>query len=108
MKNGKYVHLNAQDANSALLGIAIAFMFCVFAPLDAFFANRDEFWFSLSQLLPVLLLTFLGVAVTFSFAMGAVQRRKTGPYIYGLFVYPYLFSYIQGNYFPRIYGVLNG
>lgn len=108
MKNGKYVHLNAQDANSALLGIAIAFMFCVFAPLDAFFANRDEFWFSLSQLLPVLLLTFLGVAVTFSFAMGAVQRRKTGPYIYGLFVYAYLFFYIQGNYIPRNYGVLNG
>ena len=98
MKDSKY--FIRQNYCSILLGIAIAFMFCVFAPLDAFFANRDEFWFSLSQLLPVLLLTFLGVAVTFSFAMGAVQRRKAGPYIYGFFVYAYLFFYIQGNYIP--------
>lgn len=108
MKDSKNLHFNKRDFNGVLLGTAIAFMLCVFAPLDAFLTNGDEFWFSLSQLLPMLLIIFLGTTTVFSFVMYLVLRSKAAPYIYGFFVYVYLFFYIQGNYIPRNYGVLNG
>ncbi len=108
MKNRKFIKFDKQDFYGVLLGTAIAFMFCVFAPLDAFFANRDEFWYSLSQLLPVLAITFVGFTVVFSIFIFFLQRSKAVLYIYGFFVYLYLFFYIQGNFIPRDYGVLNG
>lgn len=96
-----------------LLGIAMGFMFCIFAPLDIFFANRNEFWFSLSQLLPVLILTFVGITLLISIFLIAVQKitvqkSAAASSIYGFLLYLYLFFYIQGNYIPRDYGVLDG
>lgn len=108
MNNEKLKRFGRQDFYCVLLGAAMGFMFCVFAPLDAFFANKNEFWFSLSQLLPMLALTFVGFTFLFSIIMILVQRTKAAPYIYGLLLYVYLFFYIQGNYIPRDYGVLNG
>lgn len=66
MKNNKFIHFEKRQRHCVLLGAATAFMFCIFAPLDAFFANRDEFWFSLPQLLPALAIAFLGCAALFS------------------------------------------
>lgn len=100
--------MKIKKLSSVLLGAAIAFMFFIFAPLDAFFANKDEFWFSLFQLLPMLVITFVGFTVIFSVFMLLIQRSKAAPYIYGFLLYVYLFFYIQGNYIPRNYGVLNG
>ncbi len=91
-----------------LLGAAIGFMFCIFAPLDIFFANKDEFWFSLLQLLPVLFPAFAGITLIISVLLIAVQKSKAAPFIYGFLLYAYLFFYIQGNYIPRNYGVLDG
>lgn len=96
-----------------LLGIAMGFMFCVFAPLDIFFANRNEFWFSLLQLLPVLLFTFVGITLLISIFLIivqkiTVQKSAAASSIYGFLLYLYLFFYIQGNYIPRDYGVLDG
>ena len=45
------------------LSIALCFMLSVFAPLETFFTNETEFWFSLFQLLPLLLMTFVISAV---------------------------------------------
>lgn len=100
--------LNSQKMSCILLGAAIGFMFCIFAPLDAFFANRDEFWFSLEQLFPVLMIAFLAVAVISITLMLLIQVCKAAPAIYGFLLYAYLFFYIQGNYIPRNYGVMNG
>lgn len=108
MKNKKFEYHNKQYLYSALLGASLAFMFCVFAPLDTFFANREEFWFSLAQLLPVLAITFVVGTVIFSVFMWFVRRRKGFLYIYGFFQQLYVFFYIQGNFIPRDYGVLNG
>lgn len=100
--------VNGQKMCSALLGAAIGFMFCIFAPLDIFFANKDEFWFSLQHLLPVLVITFLIFTAIFSIIMLFVQATKAATYIYGFLLYTYLYFYVQGNYIPRDYGVLNG
>ena len=66
-----------------LLGAAIGFMFCIFAPLDIFFANKDEFWFSLLQLLPALFPAFAGITLIISVLLIAVQKSKAAPFIYG-------------------------
>lgn len=108
MKKGKWIRFDRRESCGILLGTAIAFMFCLFAPLDAFFANRDEFWFSLSQLLPMLAVVFVATAAVLSVFTVIVQRTKAAPYVYGFLLYVYLFFYIQGNYIPRNYGVLNG
>ncbi len=108
MSNEKLKCFGRQDFYCVLLGAAIGFMFCIFAPLDAFFANKNEFWFSLSQLLPMLGITFVSFTVIFSIFMILAQRTKAASYIYGVLLYVYLFFYIQGNYIPRDYGVLNG
>lgn len=97
-----------KNLHCVLLGIAIGFMFCIFAPLDIFFTNRNEFWFSLSQLLPVLLPAFISVALIISFFLIAIQKSGAASSIYGFLLYTYLFFYIQGNYIPRDYGVLDG
>lgn len=91
-----------------LLVISMGFMFCFFAPLDAFFANRDEFWFSLPQLLPILAITFVLSTTIFFILTLLIHASKAASVIYGFLLFLYLFFYIQGNYIPRNYGVLNG
>lgn len=108
MKNNKFIHFEKRQRHCVLLGAATAFMFCIFAPLDAFFANRDEFWFSLPQLLPALAIAFLGCAALFSVLLLLLHRGRAASWVYGSWLYAYLFFYIQGNFVPRDYGVLNG
>jgi len=108
MKNDRIKYLGKQNFHGVLLGAAMGFMFCIFAPLDAFFANKNEFWFSLSQLLPMLVITFAGFTVLFSIFMLLMRRTRAASYIYGVLLYGYLFFYVQGNYIPRDYGVLDG
>lgn len=108
MKDKIWKCFNSQKMCCALLGAAMGFMFCVFAPLDIFFANEDEFWFSLQHLLPVLAITFLIFTVIFFIMMFLAQFTKAASYIYGFLLFTYLFFYVQGNYIPRDYGVLNG
>jgi hypothetical protein len=91
-----------------LLDLALSFMFCVFAPLEAYFSNESEYWFRLPHLLPVLLIGF-GAA----FGVGALlfplaRRARLSDAFYALGLVALVTFYIQGNYIPRPYGVLNG
>ena len=95
-----------------LWALATAFMFMVFAPLDAFFANENEFWFRLYQLLPMVLLCFAAVLAVLFLAAELLYRktggRKAGTVIYTFLLNTLLYFYVQGNFIPRHYGVLNG
>ncbi len=86
----------------------LLFMFCVFAPIDAYFANSEEFWFSLSQMFIINFVIFIALLGS-SYLMGCIICRTKvldiGIYIIFFFL---IFFYIQGNYIPRKYGVLNG
>ena len=42
-----------------ILDLAICFMLCIFAPIDIFYANRDEYWFTLGQMFPSIAGVFL-------------------------------------------------
>lgn len=91
-----------------ILCTAFSFMICVFAPLDIFLTNQSEFWFQLSHLLPVLLATFVAVAGVLYALSILMKRSKVSLYVYALFFSILIFFYIQGNFIPRNYGVLNG
>lgn len=90
------------------LSFCCTFMLCFFAPLEAYFANQEEFWFSLMQILPVILGVFILSFIIFSIIFMLVKKLKSAVWIYGFLFYLMLYLYIQGNYVPRNYGVLNG
>ena len=108
MRNKLISCFNSTIFSCLVLSIAVGFMFCVFAPLDAFFTNRSEFWFSLLQLLPVLILVFICFTAIFAILLFLTQKSKAALSIYSFLLCVYLFFYIQGNYIPRNYGVLTG
>jgi len=89
-----------------------AFMFAVFAPVDIYYANEGEFWFYLYQMLPLILPVFAGlfaVLAALFLGLGRLFREKKAGYIlYTVFFHLLMYFYIQGNYVPRNYGVLNG
>ncbi len=91
-----------------LLDLALSFMFCIFAPLEAFFSNESEYWFKLSHLLPAVVPVFLAVFACLALLSAILRRTKLNAAAYALFLLVLFFFYIQGNYIPRPYGVLNG
>lgn len=93
----------------SILGTAFAFMLCVFAPIDAYFANKGEFWFSFEQIIPIIVVAFLISSILFV-GIGLLLSKCNSIfcYFYDIVVGLFLFFYIQGNYVPRNYGVLNG
>ncbi len=91
-----------------ILCLALSFMLCVFAPFEAFFANGSEFWFNLSHILPVCVVSFATVFLVLAAAGLVLVRLKFFPALYALFLVLLVVLYIQGNYIPRPYGVFNG
>jgi hypothetical protein len=104
--------MRPQEKGSAkswlLLDLAVSFMFCIFAPLEAYFSNESEYWFHLSHLLPVVLGVFVAVFSVLALFSAAIWRTKLNGAVYSLFLVFLIFLYVQGNYVPRPYGVFNG
>lgn len=91
-----------------MLCIEMGFMLCIFAPLEAYFTNKSDFWFSLKNLIPVILAVFL-VFTSFMLIIGyLIKNKKFEKKIYAVLLCLLAYLYIQGNYVPRDYGVLNG
>ena len=76
------------------------FMVCIYAPLDLFFNNKNEFWFNARILVPQLFRMFCMIApvVLLVYLICRLINRKL--YIGALFVSTAAFicSYIQGNF----------
>ena len=106
----KLLKWKADDKRKSWLFLiwTFSFMLCMFAPLEIFFTNRTEFWFSLTQILPIFLIVFGVVGLVFSFGGWYIHDKKVGMYVYGFLLCTLLYFYVQGNYVPREYGVLDG
>lgn len=91
-----------------MLSLSSAFMVFLFAPIEAFYSNKSEFWFSASQLVTVALAVFIIVFIVFIGVSLCLNRMGGAEYFYAVLCFGYLYLYIQGNYIPRNYGVLNG
>ncbi len=91
-----------------LLDLAVSFMFCIFAPLEAYFSNESEYWFELSHLLPVVFVAFAAVFCLFALCSVALIGTRLDVVAFAFCLSALVFFYIQGNYIPRPYGVLDG
>ncbi|MGN0639066.1 MAG: hypothetical protein ACI4J0_11900 [Huintestinicola sp.] len=90
------------------LAFEISFMLCMFAPIDIFFANKDEYWFSFGQLMSVSAIVFVLAFLILSVCFFGISKLGISNYVYAALVCGLVYLYIQGNYIPRNYGVLNG
>lgn len=97
--------LNSLLWTSVFLGFTV----CVYAPFEMYLANRQEFWFSLSQFawLP---LAFGCAAVIFAMFVGRLLRRwkvLSRIYLAGIFGVG-IACYLQGNFLNLKVGIING
>lgn len=93
------------------LSLAAGFMLFLYAPLEIYLTNTDEFWFTMGHLLPIALCFFVA-AFILSFAVLEILLKllpdKAFRIIYSIGFAGFIGLYIQGNYIPRNYGLLDG
>ena len=91
-----------------IVAFTFSFMICVFAPLDAFWGNMEEYWFGITDIIPIILLVFIvSLVITISFSL-LLSHTRASSSLFTLVTVFMLFFYVQGNFIPRNYGVLNG
>lgn len=76
-----------------ILGIVISFMFSIFGPLELYFTNKKEFWFSLEDLFPVVIIIFIAVSVIILLIGNWIEKKKNSIYILFYFIFLYFFIY---------------
>ncbi len=91
-----------------LLAFAGTFMIFLFAPLEAYYSNRSEYWFEVKELLPIILICFIAAFAICALLGFIFNKTKIGLPIYAFLLSLLVYLYIQGNYVPRNYGVLDG
>lgn len=93
-----------------ILSTAICFMFFLFAPLELYFTNKNEFWYDIGVLFPIMACVFLaftsicvlGFLLLFKFNVKLCQAA-----LIFLFIV-FICSYVQGNYFVKYLPVMDG
>ncbi len=105
--NNKKVQKEPKILQSFCVCLLISFTFCIFGPLDLYYSNINEFWFSLNDLvislLPVFLVVFSLLLVLFLVTKGKLHQNLLA-IVFGLGIA----TYLQGNYMVVNYGNLNG
>lgn len=93
-----------------ILSMAISFLFFLYAPLELYFTNKNEFWFDFYKMIPILLVAFLTVAVFGSLVFYLLKLISERLYQMGLSVcfIAYIASYIQGNFLVKNLPTLDG
>lgn len=84
-----------------ILSVSVCFMLCVYAPLELFLTNQEEFWFDIKILIfPVaLLFAIVTVASIVLFLILRLINKKVYYIGLALAVIALLCSYVQGNFF---------
>lgn len=89
---------------------AFSFMLTVYAPIELYVSSQKDFWFTLSQLLPFIVLFFFLLTVLLSAAFAGLRAWGRTPYRIGVAVLggTFLGLYIQGNFLVSNLPVLDG
>ena len=99
------------------LALSFSFMFFVYAPLEVYFGNTTEFWFDITNLGPIVIVCFLISSAILILAQELLYKflypisksaKRLFYIIYTVMLMIFIGLYIQGNYIPRDYGVLDG
>lgn len=93
-----------------ILSLAVCFMFFVYAPVEFYLTNQDEFWYDLWVLLPIMLCVFLPCAAICMIVFRFLYRHSMKLYqaAVGFLFVVFVCSYIQGNYMIKYLPVLDG
>lgn len=95
---------------AVILSVATCFMFFLYAPLELYFTNKDEFWYDVWVLFPIMFCVFLLFTaiciIGFSVVYKYVQKLFYAAVLF-LFIL-FVCSYVQGNYFIKYLPVFDG
>ena len=90
-----------------LFSFAFSFMLCIFAPIELFLTNENEFWFSLVDILPGFVLIFLLLLFLLVFS-GILVPDSKRRYLFAFICSLYFALYLQGSFLFNGVGLLNG
>lgn len=92
------------------VSLAVNFMICVYAPLEMFFNNQEDFWFDLYGFLPVLLAMFLKGTIVSLLVMCVMcfAGEKFYSVFLGVVSTVMLGTYVQGNFLVKNLPPLDG
>ncbi len=99
-----------------ILSFVICFMFFIFEPITMYSANINDLWFDFSMmiipLIKLLLVTFIGLSLFYSFVYFVFTKKLRMPKIYQTILIIsfilFIVTYIQGNYLAGNLPALNG
>ena len=94
---------------SNLVFVIFAFIFnlCIFAPIEIYYTNKQEFWFSIKDVL-TMIIPFSLIVFAVLFLIGLILRNKLRE-IYVKIIFALLTTlYIQGNFLNFGYDTLDG
>lgn len=95
---------------AVILSAATCFMFFLYAPLELYFTNKDEFWYDIWVLFPIMCCVFF--LFTAICIVGFAVLRKCSKKLFHvalLFLFiVFVCSYVQGNYFIKYLPVFDG
>lgn len=105
--------IKARKNHKAILAVMFAFvyMMTINAPLIVYLSNSREFWFDLKILAPIILSCFaFGFIVSYLFVeiLNTFLNERLFFAFYIIVFCSFIGLYIQGNFIPRNYGVLDG
>lgn len=93
------------------LSFSSMFMLCFYAPLELYFSNRDEFWFDIYILVPILLFVFIVfflLSMLFLAGLRKFVRSERRDIIVGAYFVFLVCSYVQGNFLTGYLPPLDG
>lgn len=93
-----------------LVSLAASFMIMVFAPIEIYYSNQDQFWFEIKQLIPVVICLFMIFLVVSLVVLGVLFLINQKAYNVGIILYliAFLSTYIQGNFLVKNLPGLDG
>ena len=95
---------------AVLVSLAASFMLMVFAPIEIYYSNQDQFWFEIKQLIPVVVCLFVLLFIVSLIILGIMFLINIKVYNIGLAMYfiAFISSYIQGNFLVKNLPGLDG
>jgi len=95
---------------AVFLSAAICFMFFMFSPLETYLTNKDEFWYDIYVLAPIMACVFLIFTAICILGFLILYRWNSKVYraaLLFLFI-TFICSYVQGNYLIKYLPVIDG
>lgn len=90
-----------------LPGLSLVFTLFVFAPVDQYLSNADEFWFSLGDLAKWLVIFGLAAFALITLLSAFLPAKASVAFRAAVYAWSFM-AYIQGNLLVIDYGTLNG